>query len=61
MVLYDYLCNDAFGTKSLDPLVVLCIGTTITGDSEDGRLQEVLAHDFRSLFDIFDIMSMLVA
>lgn len=48
---YDYLCNDAFGTTSLGPLVVSSIGIIIIRDSEDDRLLEVLARDFQSLFN----------
>jgi hypothetical protein len=58
MIRYDYLCDDAFGTTSLDPLVVSRIGITMTRDSEDDRLLEVIAHDFQSLFNTFDIMTM---
>ena len=62
MIRYDpYLCNDAFGTTSLDLLVASSIETTSTRDSEDDRLLEVLAHNFQSLFNTFDVMSMPVA
>jgi hypothetical protein len=51
MIWYDYLCNDAFGTTSLSPLVVSSIGIIILRDSEDDRLLEVLARDFQSRFN----------
>ena len=52
MIGYDYLCNDTFGTTSLDLLVVSSIGITFTRDGEDDSPLEILD---RSLFNSFDI------
>jgi hypothetical protein len=52
MIGYDYLCNDTFGTTSLDLLVVSSIGITITRDGEDDSPLEILD---QSLFNAFDI------